>query len=591
MARPVTGKVMEDRLWVRQANGTWYCYERRRVWEDGKARTVSKKLVGKADERGGPLRPTRPKRKPAQRGEGAQAPAVEATRTHTGMCDILAFIGSESGIDEDLRSVADGPTADKLISLARYLVATDGDSLPGIEEWQLTHPVPYKHPITEDACGDLLGEVGRDESLMQGFFAARIAREGDGPLYVALDSTTVDSETRNPEARDGTGKNHNGKRTTRVLTLYSMGSRKPLAYAKRPGNVPDSLSIENAVEQLKVLTDKDIAVVTDGGLASEPNLGAILRSKFHSLTRVKLSLKWVKAEIDSRLERLREVNRIMPSNRGTKGLTVTPAREFPYKRVYGSKGKGPEAGDTDHLGRRVYLHIYYDSARRDREEQEFLDDVWDVKEKIEKGVPLDRHAETVRDRYLNVRRRGERAAITVREDKTTEACRYFGMFALVSDFLEDADEALVVYRKREWVEDYFERSEQGCDGKATRTGGADSLALACGEDVRAVRGHVLHRGDPQQDPRHEGRAGRAERRRRARLQDQPRCRAGAEDLAPEAVHAQHPALVRRLRDLRGVHRHHQEEVGHREPRRATGSSSKSWAWSELVDSGRLFSGF
>ena len=392
------------------------------------------------------------------------------------MCDILEFIGRASGIDDDLRKVADAGTADKIISLARYAAATDGATWPGVEAWMLTHPVPYEHPITQDVYLDLFRDVGLDESIPQGFFRARVAREDDPVLYVAYDSTTQTSETRSPEARVGLNKDRHGVPAIKHLAMYSLRNRRPLAYAKRPGNVPDSLSIENAIGQLKVPVVKDIAVVTDGGLASEPNLGAILRSKFHSLTRVKLSLKWVKAEIDSRLERLREVNRIMPSNRGTKGLTVTPAREFPYKRVYGSKGKGPEAGDTDHLGRRVYLHIYYDSARRDREEQEFLDDVWDVKEKIEKGVPLDRHAETVRDRYLNVRRRGERAAITVREDKTTEACRYFGMFALVSDCLEDADEALVVYRKREWVEDYFERSEQGCDGKATRTGGADSLA-------------------------------------------------------------------------------------------------------------------
>ena len=473
MARPVTGKVMEDKIWVKQANGTWYCFERKRVWEDGKAKNLGKRLIGKADERGGELRPTRPKRKPAPKAADGQ---TAATRRHTGMCDILEFIGRVSGIDDDLRKVAGAGTADKIISLARYAAATDGATWPGVEAWMLTHPVPYEHPITQDVYLDLFRDIGLDESIPQGFFRARVAREDDPVLYVAYDSTTQTSETRNPEARVGPDKDRHGVPATRHLAMYSPRNRRPLAYAKRPGNVPDSLSIENGIKQLKVLTDKDIAVVTDGGFTSEPNLGAILRSKYHSLTRVKIGLKWVKAEIDQRLEQLRDVNRIMPSNRGTKGLTVTLTREFPYKRVYGSKTKGPEAGDTDHFRRRVYLHIYYDSARRDREEQEFLDDVWDVKEKIEKGVPLDRHAETVRDRYLTVKRRGKKAAVTVREDKTTEACRYFGMFALVSDYFEDADEALVVYRKREWVEDYFERFKQGCDGKATRTGGADSLA-------------------------------------------------------------------------------------------------------------------
>lgn len=474
MPRKATGKVMEDRVWERQRNGTWYCYDRSRVWEDGKVKTVSKKLVGKADERGGPLRPTRPKRKPAQRGEGAQAPAVEATRMHTGMCDILAFIGSESGIDEDLRSVADGPTADKLISLARYLVATDGDSLPGIEEWQLTHPVPYKHPITEDVYGDLFREVGRDESLMQGFFAARIAREGDGPLYVALDSTTVDSETRNPEARDGMSKSHNGKRTIKVLTLYSMGSRKPLAYAKQPGNVPDVISEKNALEQLRALGAKDVTLVTDVGFASEANLGAILHSGEHALTKVKVGWKWVSDEALKHLEELQEFPSIMDCDELTNGITVPVTREFPFTRVHGSKAKGLKAGDTDYVRRRIYLHIYFNQDLRSDENRAFRRDLLEVKSNIERGLPLDRRAEAMRDRYLDVKRRGRSVKVTFRKE-AREACALNGVFALAATRIKDPNEALVAYRKREWVEDFFERQKQDVGGHTARTGDPDCL--------------------------------------------------------------------------------------------------------------------
>ena len=100
MARPVTGKVMEDRVWVGQPNGTWYCYLRRRVWRDGKTVELERRLLGKADERGGELRPTRPKRRPAPE---AEAPGVEATReirkaAPTVQILVLTTFGTSDGI-------------------------------------------------------------------------------------------------------------------------------------------------------------------------------------------------------------------------------------------------------------------------------------------------------------------------------------------------------------------------------------------------------------------------------------------------------------------------------------------------------------
>ena len=486
MPGKATGQVMGDRVWERQRNGTWYCFERSRVWRDGRVVTTGKRLLGKADERGGELRPTRPKRRAAPKGGEAPTPAkddggeearkgVEATRTHTGMCDILEFVGSDSGIDEDLRSAADGPTADKLISLARYLVATDGQTFPGIEEWQLTHPVPYGHPITEDVYGDLFREVGTDESLVQGFFRARVEREDDLALLVACDSTTVDSETKNPEASDGTGKSHTGKRTVKLLVLYSMTSRRPLAYAKQPGNVPDVISVDNALKQLQALTDKKITLVTDVGYASEAGLGAILHAGQHVLTRVKVGWKWVREQVDAHLDGLGDVTNIMDCDVLTKGVTVTLTRELPFKRVYASKAKGLRAGDTDHVRRRVHLHLYYDQARKEEQDRAFWLELMDVRRLVEEGTPLDERAEGIRDRYLKVIRRGKSTKVEVRKEAASEACRLNGVFALATDNIRNPNRALEAYRQREWIEDFNERLKQDAGGHTARTGSPECL--------------------------------------------------------------------------------------------------------------------
>ena len=480
MARKATGKVMEDRVWVPQRNGTWYCYLRRRVWEAGKVRTLGRELLGKADERGGELRPTRPRRRPRPQADPGQAVgrAVEAVRPRTGLTDILEHVGATSGIDEDVRAAAgDDAVADKIISLARYAVATDGDTWPGVEPWMLTHPVPYEHPITEDACLELFREVGLDESMVEGFFALRIAREPDLVLLVAYDSSTETSETRNPEARLGLNKDRRGKPAIKLLVLYSLTSRRALAYAKRPGNVPDSLSVDNAMEQLRTLTDKTIALVTDGGFSSEENFGTSLRAPGPLLSRVKLSWRWVRDQADASLDRLSSAASILPGDLGVHGVTATITREFPFKRVYGSKSKGLKAGDTDHFRRRVHLHIYFDSERREQEDREFMARLFEVKALVEEGTPLDGAAQRLADSCLKVKRlRGGKVRVTLDDDAIGRECRYHGMYALVSSHIRDAGEALGIYREREWIEDYFERFKQDCDGKCTRTGSAENLS-------------------------------------------------------------------------------------------------------------------
>jgi len=91
--------------------------------------------------------PTRPKKTPLAKrwnaaGEaGASCPAIPdldeapASCRRTGALAILDIAGAESGTDKAVERAMDAGDAKKCISLARYLVATDGQSLPAIVEW------------------------------------------------------------------------------------------------------------------------------------------------------------------------------------------------------------------------------------------------------------------------------------------------------------------------------------------------------------------------------------------------------------------------------------------------------------------------
>ena len=507
---------MEDTIWVKQANGSYYCYNRKRVWEDGRAKTLSKKLLGKSDEKGGELQPTRGKSQSAAPKPDKPQPegsSVNASRKHTGMMDIINHIGSVSGIDDDLYAITDRPTAEKIISVARYIVGTDGQTFPGIEEWMLTHPVPYAYPITEDVYLNLFSDIGFDESLRQSFFKCRFDREPDLVLLVAYDSSTENSVSKNPEARIGMNKDHNNKPALKVLVLYSLRTRRPLAFIKQPANVPDVVSIQNALSQLKALEVKNVAIITDSGFTSDDNLGAILHSKNHSLTRIKIDRTWVKKEIDKHENELCLARNIMKCDINVKGITLKIKRHFSYIHIYKSTMKSLKAGDRDSFEKTVYLHIYRDTNRKEKEDRDFISLLLDIEELIHEGQPLSEHAEAIKDRYLIVSENDGEIIIERNNEAIDDACAYNGIFALVSDYFKDTNEALTLYRKREWIEDYCERMKQGADGDTSRTGDADKsygrlfvqfIAMSYIEEFHELLRSINEKlGKPNGDPNHD----------------------------------------------------------------------------------------
>ena len=165
MGRPLTGKKHVGIRRDTRPNGDVYVYERVTGYDakTQKTKTISTRLLGKILAGTTEMIPTRPKK---SRSEVVEPP-VEAVRTHVGLQKILEWAGKESGIDEDLKTCFEIGDAQKLSSIARYWVATDGDTLPRMETWQMMNPLPYEYPITQDVYGKLFASVGRNESGLQ----------------------------------------------------------------------------------------------------------------------------------------------------------------------------------------------------------------------------------------------------------------------------------------------------------------------------------------------------------------------------------------------------------------------------------------
>ena len=477
-AKP-SGEIKTKIIHQTQKNGDIYVLERKTQYDPAVKynRVLSTKLLSKIPK--GETNPvsTRPKRgkniKPSDKME-----IVSATRKHVGMMDIIDYIGSVSGIDDAVYASTDIGTAQKIISLARYLLATNGQSLPGILTWQFNHPLPYEDGITEDIYHNLFVQVGFDESLQQKFFQKRCESLSDEDA-LAYDSTTISVYSENQiDARYGFNKAHDGHKTIKVLTLYSIESRQPIAFTKQPGNLPDVISITNAIKQLTALGVSTTEIVTDNGYYSEQNLSELFQSGFDFITLAKTSLKWIRPEIDKHMEELDDFRSICPFDHATHGVTVILMHDFKRVRKYSNHKSGAEKGSEEVFSRRIYLHIYFNNSRQNDDKTALQDDLYELKTLLESGTSMDElspAAQEKANKYFTVKRWGGKITATANNKAIKDANKYHGYFALVSNKEKDPFECLRKYRKRETIESFFEAEKQHADGTRSRVWYTDTL--------------------------------------------------------------------------------------------------------------------
>ena len=115
-----------------------------------------------------------------------------------------------------------------------------------------------------------------------------------------------------------------------------------MAFTKQRDNLPDVITIENALAQLSALGLGGAEIVTDNGYYSEHNLTDLFLAHFDFLTLVKTNIKWVKAEIDRNQGSFGNVTSACPFDTQTHGITVMLMHEFIKVRKYANSSHAPK---------------------------------------------------------------------------------------------------------------------------------------------------------------------------------------------------------------------------------------------------------
>lgn len=454
--------------------GITYAYETQYYWDKEKQQSRAKRIcVGKVDPASGEIIPTRGRAKKQNVKSTATTscktgpkPFAETKHLYYGATYLFDKLAEELGLTADLK-LCFPDSYKKLLSIAYYLILEDNNPLYRFEKWNFTHKHPYGEDITSPRSSEFFASI-TDEQVNK-FFRLQGKRRVEEE-YWAYDSTSISSYSETlAQVQYGKNKEDDKLPQLNLLLVFGEESGLPFYYRKLAGNIPDSKTVKHLLEDLDILGFGKTKFVMDRGFYSEDNINGLYREHVKFLVGAKLSLKFIKNNLDNVYDDIRMFNNYDDSI-ATYGYTVPVEWNYTQDRPY--------KGDVIKDKRRMYIHYYYSIEKGADDEQAFDKRITSLCNELLEGNLVESH-KSAYEQFFEVKTTPKRGRqVYYKEDAIKEARKYLGYFALITNETMDAFTALHLYRMKDVVEKAFgnikERlnmrrllvsSEKGLDGK------------------------------------------------------------------------------------------------------------------------------
>jgi transposase len=449
--------------------GITYAYESIAYWDRDKQQSrARRKCIGRVDPETKEIVSTRQRKTPTpgEKTKRGPVPVTWTARCFYGATYLLDHIGEDTGVTEDLKTCFP-ENYRQILSIAYYLILEDKNPLSRFPRWAALHRHPHGEGISSQRSSELFASI--NEEVRQRFFRLQGKRRVDRE-YLAYDSTSISSYSKClRQVRYGKNKDHEHLAQINLTLLFGQQSRLPFYYRKLAGNIPDVSTLRKLLADMNTLGYEKIKVVLDRGFFSAANINDMYRHHMKFLIAAKQSLKLVKTHLDTVRDKMRSWNHYSQTYQlymYSLPVTWDYVQDRPYK------------GDTIQADRRMYLHVYYSPERALEDEKAFNSRMADWQEELESGQ---RHPDHEKQyvKYFEVKSTPVRGTKIIAKDAAlAEAKRNYGYFALLSNEIKDAVEALEIYRNKDLVEKAFDNlkerlnlrrvavsSEQSLDGK------------------------------------------------------------------------------------------------------------------------------
>lgn len=435
-------------------NGVTYAYESIPYWDKELQQGRSKRTcIGHVDPETGKIVANRPKQSAPTSSpkKPGPIPVTESKRSFYGATFLFDSIGRKFGITEDLKKCFPS-SYEQILSIAYYLILEDKNPLSRFPKWSATHRHPFDSDIPSQRSSDLFASITEEQRM--NFFKLQGARRSEKECY-AYDTSTISSYSKClRQVQYGYNKEHDPLAQLNLALLFGENSGLPFYYRQLPGNIPDSKTVKNLLEDLKFFDFKKIHTVMDRGFYSADNINGMYKEHIKFLMGVGLSLTYVKKELDAHRNEIRNWNCYSPDY-DTYCLRVNTWWEYTQKRPYKE--------DTLKERRRMYLYFYYNGQRAVDDERDFTMRMLDLSKELESGKRIPEHEASYK-KYFHVTCTPKRGIkVQAIQAAMEEAKKNYGYFALVSNEPLESDKALTIYRNKDLIEKAFGNIKERLD--------------------------------------------------------------------------------------------------------------------------------
>jgi transposase len=339
----------------------------------------------------------------------------------------------------------------KILTLSYYFAA-ENKAVHHIDTWSTLVKTPYCKKISSQRVSELCKELTEEEQAR--FFNAWMKHNLDDG-YHAMDITSVSSYSALNEMVKY-GYNRDGEKLPQINMLMITGnnSKVPCYYEILPGSIRDVNTLNKVIADMDWMERKHLHLVLDKGFYSAENITMLY--KYHHKFIVGMS--FVSTFSNDCVERVQ--SSIMDIEN--------------YINLHGN-----DLYATSFLekwdGHRMYVHVYYDSAKADGEYREFSRKIRDLKIELE-TKEVTSHMKDY-EKYFIVKetpKRGRKVIINTEAVETYRNKRA-GYFVLASNDEKDPIKALEVYRNKDIVEKSFDNLKSTLDSKRMRTHSKETM--------------------------------------------------------------------------------------------------------------------
>ena len=339
----------------------------------------------------------------------------------------------------------------EVFTLACFLVESQ-EPLSYCSDWLAeTEALPLleRSRLSSQRISELLSSITMAQrDMFYTFWMDQVPRN----QYVALDITSISSYSELIESCEwGYNRDHEDLPQINLCMLFGEDVRLPLYQASYSGSISDVMTLKTTLKEVTILLpDRELRVVMDKGFYSQKNVDAMLdpESPVHFLISVPFSSSFAKKLVESERKDIDRIeNTILTGGTAIRGIHQV--------RRWHTKSR-----NTD-----IHAHVYFNPIKAATERNELYAYVTELKQEALKD-PLQGNLQKDFKKYLIIRKSSKAPSgwtVSINEKAIEEHLKYCGWMVLLSDTIDDSQEALDTYRTKDVVEKSFDRLKNTLD--------------------------------------------------------------------------------------------------------------------------------